>query len=51
MTMTEHFPWAPEYVLHEFLLESHEKQSNGQSWKKDFVRSRNWSALKFIVSF
>jgi len=33
MTMTEHFPWPPAYILNEFLLQSHEKQSHGKSWK------------------
>jgi len=32
------FPWPPEYVLHEFLLKSHEKQSNGKSWKRRFCK-------------
>jgi len=36
MTMTEHFPWPPEHVLYEFLFKSHEKQSNGKSWKSGF---------------
>ena len=36
MTMTEHFLLPPEYVLHEFLLKSHEKHSPGESWKREF---------------
>jgi len=36
ITMTEHFLWPPEYVLHELLLKSHEKQSNCKSWKGGF---------------
>jgi len=36
MTMTEHFSCSPEYILHEILFESHEKQSNGKSWKRGF---------------
>jgi len=45
MTMTKYFPWPPEYGLHEFLLESHEKQSNGISWKGGFF------ALSKLVYF
>jgi len=36
MNDTEYFPWLPEYVLHEFLLKSHKKQSNANCWKEGF---------------
>jgi len=36
ITKTEHITWPPEYVLHEFLLKSHEKQSKSKSWKRRF---------------
>jgi len=45
MTMKDHFPLPPEYVFHEFLLKSHEKQSKFKAERRDFVRSRNWSTL------
>jgi len=45
MTMTEQFPWPPDHVIHAFLLKSHEKQSNGKSWKRGFC------ALSKLVYF
>jgi len=48
MEMTEHFPWPPKNVVHEFLFKSHEKQSNAAG-KGDFAGSWNWSTLK--ISF
>jgi len=45
MTITKHFPWPPKYVLHEFLFKSHEKQSNGKTWKRGFC------ALSKLVYF
>jgi len=41
----EHFPWPLEYVIHEFLFKSHEKQKV-RAEKGNLARSRNWSALK-----
>jgi len=45
MTVMEQFPWLPKYVLDEFIFKSHEKQSNGKSWKRGFC------ALSKLVCF
>jgi len=45
MTRTEHSPPPLEYVLHEFLFKSHEKQTNSKNWKREFF------ALSKLVHF
>jgi len=39
MTMTEHFPWPLEYVLHEFFFKSHEEFKSFEL-KKGISRSK-----------
>jgi len=46
MTMTEHFPWSLEYVLHEFLFKSHEKKKI--ELKKGILRALE-SGLLFLL--
>jgi len=46
MTKKEHFPRPPEYVLHEFSFKSHEKQSNGKTWKKGILHALETSTLQ-----